>query len=282
MNPQRTPVDAMSLIDLDRYPLHRPDSLDRVVESAKRALADTGVAGLAGFLREDAVRAMCDEATSLESSGHHSTVAGSPYLGLPDLDMPIGHPRRTEVANSLTAIAYDRFPLDSMLRALYESSALLAFLERVLDRGRLHRYADPLGALNVAVMREGDELGWHFDMTDFVVSLALQSSESGGEFESACRVRRPDDERYDQVAAVLSGGRVGVTSVSMEPGTLLLFEGRHSLHRVTPIVGPTPRYVALLAFDTRAGTDSTELLKAVRYGRSTADAPPASTKGATT
>ena len=49
----------------------------------------------------------------------------------------------------------------------------------VLDRGTLHRYADPCGALNLAVMGDGDELQWHFDQTDFVVSLAIQPAERG-------------------------------------------------------------------------------------------------------
>jgi hypothetical protein len=140
-------------------------------------------------------------------------------------------------------------------------------VSEILDRRPLHRYADPLGALNLAVMGADDELGWHFDQTDFVVSVALQSADVGGDFESATRVRSVDDERYDRVAAVLAGGRDGVTSIPMRPGTLMLFEGRHSMHRVTTIAGPTPRYVALLAYDTRPDTDSSELLKLVRYGR---------------
>jgi hypothetical protein len=47
----------------------------------------------------------------------------------------------------------------------------------------------------------------------------------------------------------------------------MLFEGRRSLHRVSPVRGPRPRHVALLAYDTRPGTDSSLLLKRVRYGR---------------
>ena len=47
----------------------------------------------------------------------------------------------------------------------------------------------------------------------------------------------------------------------------MVFEGRRSLHRVSPIRGPRPRYVALLAYDTKPGTDSSPLLKRVRYGR---------------
>jgi hypothetical protein len=34
-----------------------------------------------------------------------------------------------------------------------------------------------------------------------------------------------------------------------------------------PIEGATPRLVALLAYDTKPGTQSSELLKLVRYGR---------------
>ena len=53
----------------------------------------------------------------------------------------------------------------------------------------------------------------------------------------------------------------------MTPGTLMLFEGRRSIHRVSPIRGARARHVALLAYDTRPGTDSSPLLKRVRYGR---------------
>jgi hypothetical protein len=76
------------------------------------------------------------------------------------------------------------------------------------------------------------------------------------------------------VAAVLAGDRSRVSSVPMTPGTLMLFEGRNSLHRVTRIEGDVPRHVALLAYDTVPGTDSSELLKLVRYGRSPETAGP--------
>ena len=53
----------------------------------------------------------------------------------------------------------------------------------------------------------------------------------------------------------------------MTPGTLMLFEGRWSLHRVTTVRGAVPRYVGLFGYDTAPGTLSSELLKLVRYGR---------------
>jgi hypothetical protein len=223
---------------------------------------------LPGFVRADAIDGLVAECDRLAPLGHRSCIQGTPYLGLPDESYPEGHPRRALVDNALEAVAYDRFPTDSSLRRLYESDRLLRLVEAVLQLGSLHRYADPLGALNLAVMRDGDELGWHFDQTDFVVSIAIQSSLGGGEFENAARIRSAHDECHDDVAAVLAGAadhRIRVEP--MTPGTLMLFNGRWSLHRVSPVVGEVPRYVALLAYDTKPDTDSTDLLKLVRYGR---------------
>jgi hypothetical protein len=82
-------------------------------------------------------------------------------------------------------------------------------------------------------------------------------------------IRSPDDENYDDVASVLRGdARDRVVVEPMTPGTLMLFEGRHSLHRVTPVEGTRPRYVGLFGYDTKPDTMSSELLKQIRYGRS--------------
>ena len=259
-------TDPAALLDLDRHPVVGPGR-DALVETCRTMLTADGIVVLPGFVRPGALAAMVSEADALTSTGHHSEVDGTPYLGLPDESFPTGHPRRRLVRSSLTAVAYDRFGAGSALRTLYEWEPLAALVRDVVGLPAIHRYADPLGALNVASMADGDELGWHFDQTDFVTSIALRSSERGGDFEVASRVRSSEDERYDAVGAVLDGDRAGVTHVTFDPGALMVFAGRHSLHRVTPVAGPTPRLVALLAYDARPGTDSSELLKLVRYGR---------------
>ena len=80
-------------------------------------------------------------------------------------------------------------------------------------------------------------------------------------------VRVLGSARVHHVAHVLAGERDRVVTLPMTPGTLLVFAGRHSLHRVSPIGGVTPRLVALFGYDTEPGTMSSDLLKAVRYGR---------------
>ena len=246
----------------------RDDLADEVVERHQRELRERGVSVLPGFVRPEVIDAMVLECDALAEGAYHQDVQGTPYLELPADDWPERHPRVTWARSSVHTIGYDQFPTDSLLRALYESDELMTFLARILGREPLYRYADPIGALNLAVMVEGDVLDWHFDQTDFVVSLAIQSSERGGDFENAAMVRSPNDENYDRVAAVLGGDRDNVVVEPMTPGTLMLFEGRHSLHRVTPIEGERPRYVGLFGYDTKPDTMSSELLKQIRYGRS--------------
>jgi hypothetical protein len=263
-------LEPDGLVDQERYPLrrlHAPRARE-VIEEARADLARQGMALLPGFLREAALAPLVRECDALAPLGHFSEVCGTPYIDVPDMTAPEGHPRRTLGRTALTAVAYDCFPKTSALRRLYEWEPLLEWVRVLLGRERLHRYADPLGALNLAVMREGDELAWHYDQTDFVVSLAIQSSEAGGEFEVVPWIRSAGDENYAAVAKVLRGDPdAGVGVVPMTPGTLMLFEGRRSIHRVSPVRGGRARHVALLAYDTRPGTDSSPLLKRVRYGR---------------
>ena len=262
--------EPASSIDLLRYPVLEPaaPAAAGVIAAARVDLAARGMAILPGFLRPETIPAWVRECDALAPSGHFSEVQGTPYIDVPDLSLPEGHPRRTLGRTALTAVPYDRFAATSALRALYEWDPLLEFVRVLLGRERLFRYADPLGALNLAVMREGDELAWHFDQTDFVVSLAIQSSEAGGEFEVVPWIRTASDENYGAVRKVQAGDAdAGVSVVPMTPGTLMLFEGRRSLHRVSPIRGSRPRHVALLAYYTKPGTDSSPLLKRVRYGR---------------
>ena len=214
------------------------------------------------------------DADALAQRAHRSGGQGTAYLEFPDFSLPPDHPRLHFADYAVRAVAYDITPLDSPLRRLYEWDPLTELIADVLGRGPIFRYADPFGALNLAVMGEGDQLQWHFDQTDFVVSLAIQSAEAGGDFEVVPRIRSKADERYADVAAVLAGDRSRVETLPMTPGTLLIFEGRHSLHRVSPVAGTRWRHVGLLAYDTKPGTMGSDLLRADRYGRTEPFAAP--------
>lgn len=268
--------EPADIVDLERYPLLEPDgaAYAGAVVAAQRELSTQGAAELSGFVRAAALPLLVADATRLVPLAWRDSGAGTAYLAAPDESLPSGHPRRWTAPRSLGAVAYDLFPDNSPLRALYEWDPLVAFIEASLNRGRLYRYADSCGALNLSVMVEDDELQWHFDQTDFVVSLALQDAKEGGDFEVVPDIRTGDDERYDAVRQVLEGSNTNAVTMEMTPGTLLLFEGRHSLHRVSPAHGDVPRLVALLSYDTQPGTVSSDRLRRLRYGRAPATRSP--------
>jgi len=260
-------VQLGDVVDLDRYPVHDRAARAPLAGALSRELAKRSVAVLPGFVRPRALAQMVSDCDELLALSHRSESVSSPYLSAPDPSLSDGHPRGRSQHSEVETVAYDLVPEGSPTRTLYESDELLGFLGEVLEVDELFRYADPFGALNLSTMRYGDQLAWHFDQTDFVTSIAIAAPERGGAFEVAAKVRTAEDEHYDQVAAVLDGERSAVTHVEFEPGSLMLFAGRYSLHRVTPVDGAVPRHVALLAYDTRPGTDSTDELKLARYGR---------------
>ena len=271
--------DPTFLVDLERYPLLRPGSATyrECVSDARRQLRDKGAAELPGFVSPAGVAELVRDADALAPRAHPSEGQGTAYLEFPDFSLPSDHPRLHFADYAVRAVAYDITPVGSPLRRLYEWDPLTDLIEGALDRGPIFRYADPFGALNLAVMGEGDQLQWHFDQTDFVVSLAIQSAEAGGDFEVVPRIRSAEDECYDEVASVLGGDRSRVETLPMTPGTLLIFEGRNSLHRVSPVSGSRWRHVGLLAYDTKPGTMGSDLLRADRYGRTEPlPAPPGS------
>ena len=234
-------MDPAALVDTDRWPLDDSALTARLAAEFARE----HVVVLPGFLREGALPGLVAECDRLSEVAYHTTYNAD-----------------------LEVVAYDQFPPESAIRALYEWDPLMGFAARVLRQERLHRYADPFGALNLSVMRDGHVLGWHFDQTDFVVSIAIQPSTSGGHFENVPMVRSATDGNEEVVAAVSRGERNDlVRTEPMTPGTLMIFNGRWSYHRVSEVRGDVPRHVALLAYDTKPGTDSNDELKLARYGR---------------
>ncbi|HEY3842654.1 MAG TPA: 2OG-Fe(II) oxygenase [Acidimicrobiales bacterium] len=276
--PNLEAMDLMDLIDLERYPILSPDSpiYLAAVDEARRQLRVSGAVEMPDFISPKALPHLVADAESLVPRAHPSGGQGTAYLEFPDFSLPAEHPRLRFADYAVRAVAYDVMPRTSLLRLLYEWDPLKDLIEAVLERGPIYRYADPFGALNLAVMGAGDQLQWHFDQTDFVVSLAIQSAEAGGDFEVAPRIRQADDEHYEAVAEVLGGAREPVQTLAMRAGTLLIFEGRHSLHRVSPVMGGRRRHVGLLAYDTAPGTMGSDLLRADRYGRTAPfEMPPA-------
>jgi hypothetical protein len=145
-----------SAVDLERYPVSPlgGERAQALAQDCRAQLAATGSCLLPGFLTQSAVATMAAEVARLahrKPGGRGSTA----YLAPPDESFPDGHPRRWLQTSSVGAVAYDLIPRRALIRQLYEWDGLLDFLAAALGEDRLYRYADPLGALNIAVMARG-------------------------------------------------------------------------------------------------------------------------------
>ena len=122
--------------------------------------------------------------------------------------------------------------------------------------------------MNLHFASEGQELGWHFDNSSFAITLMIQSAERGGVFEYVKDVRDADqgEANYPLSADILDGA-VPAQTLTMNAGTLVLFRGRNSMHRVTPVDGNSTRMLALLAGNTEPGVSLSESARMTFYAR---------------
>jgi hypothetical protein len=258
------------IVDLDRYPIDRLRAADgeQLVARCRASLAATGVCQLDGFLRPAAIRRSIELAASLQERAWTSNQGHNVYFEpIPD-NARADDPLAMVQHSSKRAIAYDLIPGDAPLRRLYESAEMTEFVASALGRDVLHRSADPLDALEIAVFAPGDELGWHFDNSEFSVTIMLQVATDGGWFEYVPGLRTAADANHAGVSRFL-GSVTAAEPIRLDPapGTLSLFEGRLALHRVTPVAGSHDRINAVLTYGERPGMQLTELTRTLFYGR---------------
>ncbi len=269
-----------AIVDLDRYPLDALDSdAGRAwVEGCRAELAEFGSCSLPGFVQPEAVARTVAAGDALADRAWHANQRHNVYFTDPDPSVDEGHPRRRSIRSSQWAIARDLLPETVSVRALSESAEMCAFVAAVVGVDTLYPSADPLDAVQISLFHPGDELGWHFDNSEFSVTLMLRPPEAGGAFEYHPGIRSDADECSQAVRAAIAGDGPEPRVLDTAPGTLAIFKGRHALHRVTPVTGPTSRMNAVLTFGTDPDMCLTADTQRLFYGRRVpaADHSPAS------
>jgi hypothetical protein len=240
------------VVDLGRYPIDRPDSpaYARLIEDLRRELQSDGCAVLPGFAHARGLEALVAEADSLAHCAHRSYGTTNPYFSLDDPTLPDAHPVRRFSERSNAFIPADNFSGASPLRRIYEYSGFMPFIRTALEepKDRFFRYDDPLADVILNMVEEGQGFPWHFDTNNYTVTLAIQNSDSGGAFEYAPMVRDAESENFEEVSLVLDGNSARVRRLDLQPGDLQIFQGRYSLHRVTPVYGTRRRFVGIFSF----------------------------------
>lgn len=256
-------------IDLDRYPLHAPQSAayKALVARCQADLAAEGMFNLEGFMLPDAIaQTVADAGPRLneDEAFVHARTHNIYFKKMTDL--PEGHPALTEVETRNLTLCADQcegLPVD----AVYSWQPLADFLADTMGHDALYPMPDPLARFNVMGYREGWGLNWHFDRSHFTTTLLLQAPKAGGEFVYRSDLRSDDDPNYDGVAELLQGRDPNVKSFAAEAGTLNVFKGKNTAHKVAPVVGDTPRIIAVFTYYDRPGVNFTLEERMGFYGR---------------
>lgn len=272
--PCKTAPALGDLIDLARYPITdrtNPAYLALVARS-QSLLGQEGVAIFPGFIRDESVAAMADQTLALHPRMFHFREKHTVYFKPQEEGFDPGHPLQRLMDTEKDTVAYADIPADNLIRQIYQSDEVLTFIRDVLNLETLYRHADPLAALNLQGFTAGQQLGWHFDRSDFSVTLSLQAASAGGDFEYVRMLRNEHDDCYDAVRQFLDEPQTQQIEVLPQvPGTLTLFRGRYSLHRVTPVQGERLRLNAVFAYVDQPNVEFSAYARQLFYGRTTVD-----------
>lgn len=257
------------ILDLDRYPLDKPGSpqWQALVDQCRADLRDHGMYNLEDLVKPAALeRAMAEIQPVMDTLSFVHKRSHNIYFRkeVPGLDPK--HPALRLVDTVNHTVCGDQIP-QSVPVWIYEWPNFIVFLAASMSKEALFTMRDPLARVNVMSYGEGEALNWHFDRSEYTTTLLLQSPSGGGDFEYRSNLRTDSDPNYDGVARVLEGKDTEVKLLKLAAGTLNVFAGKNTLHRVTPCKGPRKRYITVFSYYERPGVMFSKEEQIGFYGR---------------
>jgi len=259
-----------SILDLDTYPIDKPQTpaWQALVDQCRAELAADGMFTLPGFMHPQiAEQAAHDLAPKFETeSFRHERTHNIYFLkSLPAL--ADDHPALSQFQTSNDTLCLDQMAGSAMAR-LYAWPDFATFLAAAMEMPVLYPMADPLAGVNVMSYQQGQALNWHFDRSEFTTTLLLQAPEQGGDFIYRTDLRHADDPNYDGVARLLNGHDPEVRSLTLTPGSLNVFRGKNTPHRVADVAGAKARVISVYSYFDRPGVVFSDEERIGFYGRS--------------
>ena len=258
-----------NILDLGRYPLDKEGS-DAWHAMVARAVADLeaqGMFNLEGFVRPDAVQKLVAQIKPVMDAQSYTHKRLHNIYFQPEIPgLEPTHPALRKVETVNHTLCADQIS-DSMVLSIYQYPPFARFLAATMGKPQLHVMQDPLACANVMAYRSGEALNWHFDRSEFTTTLLLQAPEIGGEFEYRSDLRSANDPNYAGVAELLEGRDPQVKRIQLRAGTLNVFRGKNTAHRVTTVKGPIDRFIAVFSYYEKPGVMFSDAERLGFYGR---------------
>ena len=264
------------------------------IQAARKQYQSTGAVTFPEFVSPSALASMLKDCAAAEDEAFATDDKHTPHqLPLDPNFQPPNSVRNLQMRTRVASIAYDELPKESELVELYRHPTLLALVSAITGSEQIYLSEDSLGACSVNVFRPSYAHSFHFDESEFSTTIMIREAnvEGSGLFQYTPPLR----ETSDDLALEAVGQTIrtycleekeykdltfpeGVDKAAREcpplhtlefrPGTLSIFSGSKSLHRVTAIRGSVSRLTAVLTFSKMPGFRNSKAVQEMFWGRS--------------
>ncbi len=251
------------IVNLQKHPIEEINYR----KNCKAKLDLKGALVMENFLTDESLDHLQSESRDLHHLAYFCHQNHNAYLLEPEPELSYEHIRNLEQTSDKGCVTHDQIPLNSPIRTLYEWSVFQSFLEAILSN-KIFPYTDNLSSININYFEHGQQLGWHYDNASFAVTLMVQAPDHGGEFQYLEHLRNfeKSDQGFAKTEDVVKG-RLQCKKLNMNDGALVLFKGRNSLHRVSPVTSNKSRILVTLNYNTEPGIMLSELARMTFFGR---------------
>ncbi|MEK9756522.1 MAG: 2OG-Fe(II) oxygenase [Bacteroidota bacterium] len=231
-----------------------------------KTLKKDGIIVFNNFININGLGILKNEAKKLKQLSFKSTSEYNVYVSEHDPNFSDNSPRNRIMSTSKKCIPNDLIPRNSYLQLLYDSKLLKQFFCDILQKEVLFPYEDTLSSININYYDKGDALGWHFDNSDYTITLLIKNCEKGGIYEFFNDIRYLNNqENYDYVEKILDKKVEGIKVKSYE-GDLMIFMGNKSIHQVSA-VEKGERILVTFNYNETRGVSLSEQSRRTFFGR---------------
>ena len=264
-----TLLNMMKIVNLDTYPINDNKSTryQSIIQSSISQLDSQGFVKLHNFLQPEIVDELTSSMLQLEQRGIGFYSNNSHNVFLEDdtngssssTSSQSMNPHHIQLKSSKLILNAHDLAAHTELNDLFTSQSFVNFISSIL-KTKLYPSSDPYGKYYGNIFNLGDKLDWHFDQSEYSISLILQTTQEGGEFQfapdSKAVVQNWDTMPLDleEVSRKLAPHSKIVHRPLLAAGDIYIFHGQNSLHRVSEITKGT-RINIILTYNTEMNVE---------------------------
>ncbi len=252
------------IVNITKHPIDNNDYINK----CNKQIQENSILIMNNFLNINCLNELIEEALRLQHKAFYCSQNHTILLNKIDKKLDPNDPTNFEVVSNKGCVPHDLLNENSKLNILYKSILFKKFLKGVLNLRNLYPYQDPLSSINYNYYQKSQQLGWHFDNASFAITLMIQSSDNGGEFEYVSKGRDYSKNFIDKkyIKNILDRN-ILPQKIDVDAGTLVLFYGRNYLHRVTPVESNKARILVTLNYNEEEGIMLSENARMTFFGR---------------